>query len=310
MNKRQLQTPVAFLIFNRPDTTAQVFAAIRAAQPETLLIVADGPRSDRPTEHLKCNEVRAIVEQIDWPCNVLRNYSEANLGCKRRVSTGLDWVFSMVEEAIILEDDCLPDPSFFQFCEEVLKYYRDDKRIMMIGGTNYLLDELDIQESYFFSRYYPIWGWATWRRAWQLYDIDMKAWPRLKEQASLNALIPQKFIRRMLSTLFDSAWREGGVNTWDIQWCYTCLLNNGLCAVPKVNLISNIGVDGTHTSGNTTFNCFPVFTLATENIIHPDLVYPYYRYDNEFFKRYQKVSRIMKVSHALKLLRKLFGFLK
>ena len=131
-----MKTPVAFLIFNRPDTTAKVFEAIRQAKPPKLLVVADGPRSDNPSEAEKCQAAREIIEQVDWECEVLTNYSDVNLGCKTRVSSGLDWVFDNVEEAIILEDDCLPHPSFFPFCEKLLDNYRDDKRIMDIRRNN------------------------------------------------------------------------------------------------------------------------------------------------------------------------------
>jgi hypothetical protein len=133
-----MKTPVAFFGFNRPHTTERVFAAIREVKPPKLLLVVDGPRSDKPEEAEKCAEVRAIIEKVDWDCQVYKNYAEANMGCKHRVASGLDWVFNTVEEAIIVEDDCLPNPSFFQFCEEMLDLYRNEPRVMMISGTNYL----------------------------------------------------------------------------------------------------------------------------------------------------------------------------
>lgn len=157
----QLKTPVAFLIFNRPDTTRRVFAEIAKARPPKLLVVADGPRADHPDDVEKCAAVRAIIDGIDWDCKVLTNYSDINLGCKRRVSSGLDWVFDTVEEAIILEDDCLPHPAFFRFCEEMLNKYRDDKRIAMISGDNFQFGRKRTEYSYYFSRYPHIWGWAS-----------------------------------------------------------------------------------------------------------------------------------------------------
>jgi hypothetical protein len=279
-----LKTPVAFMVFNRPDTTERVFAAIRQAQPEILLVVADGPRLGRPGEAERCSEVRAIIAGVDWPCEVSTNYSETNLGCKLRVSSGLDWVFSQVEEAIILEDDCLPHPSFFPFCQAMLARYRDDERVMMIGGTNYLLDTLNIPETYCFSRYFPIWGWASWRRAWKRYDITMDEWPRLKAEDSLKSFYSQRFMQRHVSDMFDGAW-AGSLATWDIQWFYSCLFNNSLCIIPRVNVISNIGLVGTHTSGDTSNNSFPTFDLATVKTVHPAMVLPSFLYDGKFFSK-------------------------
>jgi GT2 family glycosyltransferase len=159
----QLTTPVAFLIFNRPDTTARVFEAIRQAKPPKLLVVADGPRPDRPDDIEKCKAARAIVEGVDWDCEVLKNYSDINLGCGKRPATGITWVFEQVEEAIILEDDCMPNPTFFEFCQAMLAEYRDDKRIMMIGGTNFLGEWKSKIQSYHFSFYGGTWGWASYK---------------------------------------------------------------------------------------------------------------------------------------------------
>jgi hypothetical protein len=295
-----VKTPVAFLIFNRPDATEQVFAAIRRARPPMLLVVADGPRPDRSGEAAQCAATRAVIEQVDWPCKVLKNYSDVNLGCKQRIASGLDWVFREVEEAIILEDDCLPHPSFFPFCELMLDRYRNDERVMMVGGTNYLLDELKIWESYFFSRYFPIWGWASWRRAWNRYDITMKEWPRLKAEAALDSFYSQLFMKKHVADMFDGAYC-GRLNTWDIQWFYSCLFNNALCVIPRVNMISNIGLVGTHTSGDTLNNSFPIFDLPTGKMNHPAMVSPYFLYDGKFFSKKLKsgvVSLARKVYFA------------
>lgn len=276
------KTPVAFLVFNRPDTTVQVFEAIRQARPETLLVVADGPRPERTGEAEHCEEVRTIIKGIDWPCEVLTNYADSNMGCKQRISSGLDWVFSQVDEAIILEDDCLPHPSFFRFCQEMLARYRDDERIMMIGGTNYLLDRLDIEESYCFSRYFAIWGWATWRRSWQKYDITMKGWERFKKEKQLASYYSQRFMQRYLEYSFDLAYTNQA-NTWDIQWFYTCLFNNSMSIVPKVNLVSNIGTLGTHSSEKSANHFFETFNIEVEGLQHPIHFNPNPAYDDRFF---------------------------
>lgn len=278
-----LQTAVAFLIFNRPDTTEQVFAAIRQARPETLLVVADGPRPGKSGEAEACAKVRAIIEQVDWPCTVLKNYSEVNLGCKERVSSGLDWVFEQVEEAIILEDDCLPHPDFFLFCEKLLEHYRHDDRVMMIGGTNYLIDRLRIPEGYAFSRYFAIWGWASWRRAWRHYDVTMQKWPRFRDEGQLRGFYADGYMRRFMTATFEGT-HSGRINTWDSQWFFTCLLNNGLSVIPRRNMISNIGTTGAHAGGYSANNFFPVFPCDAESLVHPEHVFPNQLYDRPFFE--------------------------
>lgn len=193
MSSWQLKTPIAFIIFNRPDTTARVFAEIAKAKPPKLLVVADGARSNRQGEAEKVAATRAIIEQVNWPCEVITNFSDKNLGCKNRVSTGIDWVFEQVPEAIILEDDCLPDPSFFRFCEEMLEKYRDDQRIGMISGDNLQFGRRRNNDSYYFSRYVHIWGWASWRDKWQSsYDVRMKKWPEVRDGNWLVDMVRNK----------------------------------------------------------------------------------------------------------------------
>lgn len=243
-----MRTPVAFIIFNRPDVTARVFAEIARARPPKLLVVADGPRADRPGEAELCRATRAVVERIDWDCEVLTNFSDANLGCRRRVAGGLTWVFEQVEEAIILEDDCLPDPTFFPFCEELLERYRTDERVAMICGSNFLHGRKPTPHSYFFSRFGHIWGWASWRRAWAHYDADIKLWSDLRETTWLSEMLGDELAARYWRDRFDSV-RAGEIDTWDYQWFFTWWSQNCLAVVPDVNLITNIGFGeaATHT---------------------------------------------------------------
>jgi hypothetical protein len=274
-------TPVIFLIFRRPDLTALVFEAIRQAQPRKLLVVADGPRND---EEIKlCQQAREVTEQVDWDCEVLRNYSDANLGCRKRVSSGLDWAFEQVEEAIVLEDDCLPVPSFFDFCTLLLEYYRQDERIMMISGNNFRVNQPIVAESYFFSRYYPVWGWATWKRAWNKYDICMGKWEELRSDKQLMYIYSQKYLFDKITSMFDLAYNNQ-IDSWAIPWFYSCLFNNSLCIIPSVNLVSNIGITGTHSTGKSRNQCLPTFSLDISNIRHPKLVFANHLYDKEFFK--------------------------
>lgn len=247
MTKPQLQTPVALLVFNRPDPTERVFNEIARARPAKLLVVADGPRTEAERE--LCDRTRAVAGRVNWDCEVLTNFSETNLGCKRRVASGITWVFEQAEEAIILEDDCLPDPSFFRFCEELLERYRDDERVMAVSGDNFQQGRGRTPFSYYFSRYVHIWGWASWRRAWRHYDVEMKDWPDLRETAWLLDLMGNEHAARYWRGVFDKA-AAGEINTWDYQWLFTCWAQNGLSVVPEVNLVSNIGfgVNSTHTA--------------------------------------------------------------
>ncbi|MEA5618346.1 glycosyltransferase family 2 protein [Cronbergia sp. UHCC 0137] len=258
-----MKTPVAFIIFNRPDTTKRVFEAIRQAKPPKLLIIADGSRTDRPGESEKCAIARAVIDGVDWECEVLKNYSDVNLGCKIRVSSGLDWVFSEVEEAIILEDDCLPHPSFFPFCEELLEKYRNDSRIMQICGSNLLKNQLNIDDSYYFSKYGPIWGWASWRRAWQYYDVDMKLWTEIRnEKFYLDFCLSKEEASRRLD-IYDRL-KAKKIDTWDYQWGFAKMINSGLSIIPNLNLISNIGFNenATHvTDKNSPLANLPVYSV-------------------------------------------------
>lgn len=244
-----LETPVAFFVFNRPEHTARVFAEIARARPRTLLVVADGPRPDRPGEAERCAEVRSIVGQVDWDCTVLRDYSDTNLGCKRRVSSGLDWVFSHCEQAIILEDDCLPHPTFFRFCEEMLERYAGEERVMHVSGNDFYGQSHSAGFSYRFSGYNFIWGWATWRRAWQRYDVSISSWPALRETNWLREVTGSRGSARYWRDVFDRVHR-GEVDTWDYQWMFASWKSGGLAVTPTSNLVTNIGFDedATHTT--------------------------------------------------------------
>jgi hypothetical protein len=255
MNDFQLKTPVIFIIFNRPDTAAKVFEAIAQAQPPKLLVVADGPRLGRPGEPDRVAAVRALIQDVDWPCEVLCNFSDVNLGCRLRVASGLDWAFQLVPEAIILEDDCLPNLSFFKFCEQMLDHYRLDTRIGMISGNNFQLGHKLIQDSYYFSKYMHIWGWASWRDRWiGSYDVNMRRWPQFGSSGGLTELIPDPKEALFWASLFDRVYRKE-IDTWDYQWVFANWISGRLCILPAVNLVSNIGfgADATHTVRDSPF---------------------------------------------------------
>jgi hypothetical protein len=272
MSDFKLTTPVALIIFNRPETTEKVFAAIRRAKPQRLLVVADGPRSSRAGEKAKCDAARSIIDRVDWDCEVFKNYSAVNLGCKKRVSSGLDWVFQTVEEAIILEDDCLPHPSFFRYCQELLEKYRYDQRIMLVSGDNYQFSRNETEFSYYFSRFNHIWGWASWRRAWEKYDVHMTSWPIARENNLLEDVLGKKTYVKYWSDIFDKVY-NGAIDTWDYQWTFACWLNRGLSILPSINLISNIGFgsDSTHNSGVNQFSYMSVDEMIFP-LRHPPLI--------------------------------------
>lgn len=243
-----LNTPVAFIIFNRPQHTRRSFAVIREQRPTKLLIIADGPRIGHPTDADRCAETREVVAHIDWPCEVLREYAEVNMGCKRRVSSGLDWVFAQVEKAIVLEDDCLPNDDFFSFCDRLLTRYESDPRIWVITGNNFQNGKKRGVAAYYFSKFNHCWGWATWRRAWQHYRVDIPFWPAWKDTDAWKAAIPDPVERKIWSSLLDRV-QAGEIDTWDYQWTAAAWYYGGLTATPQVNLVTNIGFgpEATHT---------------------------------------------------------------
>jgi hypothetical protein len=266
-----LKTPVAFIIFNRPKCTRKVFARIRDARPEKLYLIADAPRAHKPAEAELCAETRKLVEDmIDWPCEVHKNYAEENIGCRGRVASGISRVFEQEETAIILEDDCLPDPSFFTFCDAMLGRYKDDPTVVQVCGTNLLRYRPRHESSYFFSRYGVIWGWATWRDRWTNYDPSLKNWPEIKEKKLLEpcCLTKEEYMQRV-HTL--DRIHANKLDTWDYQWSLVKALAKGKSIVPSRNLIKNIGFgsEATH-----TVNPFTLRRFSTTNSLNPPYMAP------------------------------------
>lgn len=265
----KLTTPIIFIVFNRPHETQRVFEEIRKARPTKLLVISDGPRPERVRETIAVTRTRAIVENIDWPCEVLKEYSSVNLGCKKRIASGLNWAFGNVSEAIILEDDCLPEPTFFQFCQEMLNYYRDDERIGMIGGSNFLPSGAIKDQSYYFTKYSHIWGWATWASRWnKSYDVGMTSLPG----ADLSKFCRNDAELKYWSKIFNRVFR-GEVDTWDYQWTYANWMASRINILPAKNLISNIGFgeNATHTNSYSKLANLPTNAIAFP-LTHPKLI--------------------------------------
>jgi hypothetical protein len=246
-----MRAPIALIVFNRPEVTASVAAVIAQAKPPKVFVLADGPRANHPGDAQKCAATRAAIDRIDWPCEVVRKYSDVNLGCGHGPATGIDWVFQQTDRAIILEDDCLPHPRFFPYCDELLEKYSDDKRFMQIAGSNFQCGHKRGPYSYFFSRFKICWGWATWRRAWQHMDMGVKLWPEFRDSTWLRDLVGDPRAIQHWAEKFEGAFRAGGkVDYWDYQWLFSTWAQNGLCIMPNANLISNIGFndEATHTT--------------------------------------------------------------
>jgi hypothetical protein len=278
--------PVALFIFNRPEPTRRVFERIRAARPERLLVVADGPRADRPAEADACRAARDIAASVDWPCDVRTNYSDANLGCKRRVASGLDWVFQLCESAIILEDDCVPEPTLFRFFDEMLARYRDDARVMMVSGTNPLGEWKRDRHDYHFSYCGSIWNWASWRRAWRSYDVDMKLWADEDVRQRVRDVFAEPELYEGRVAAYDAVAR-GKVDTWDMQWSFARIIQSGLSVVPAVNLVRNVGFGpgATHThKANAPAADLPT-TPMTFPLREPRCVAVDREYDRQFTRK-------------------------
>lgn len=250
------------MVFNRPDTTRKVFEAIRQARPTHLYIACDGPRANIESDYQTVKQVQNIVSNINWPCTVERLYRDRNLGCKLAISTAIDWFFEFEKEGIILEDDCLPSNQFFDYAAVMLERYRDNPKISFISGTNYFGDN-DITNKYFYTTFGSIWGWATWRRSWKSYSLDSKQLNFGDFNTSITnfKLITKLYLRLCFKLVFDV-----GINTWDHQLTFVTITNKQLTVVPAANLISNIGIVGTHSKSGDVRNSLPFGNLSISKL--------------------------------------------
>lgn len=272
-NHSSLDTAVLLLAFNRPKTTKIVFEAVRTARPQRLYLATDGPREGKENDVEKIKAVQEIVSFIDWPCDVKTLNREANLGCKLAVSEAISWFFEHESEGIILEDDCLPHPDFFQFCQSLLNRYRDDPRVSVITGNNFQKSIPRSDSSYYFSKYPHCWGWATWKQAWQTYSGEMKFWPSYRSSTAWLDRHPLKQERAYWDGVFELVTKQG-VDSWAYPWTASVWFAGGLTATPNVNLVSNIGFgdDSTHTSSaDSEFAAMPTQSIGV--ISHPAKVY-------------------------------------
>lgn len=300
MNTYQTQSPILFLIFNRPDTTSLVYQEIRAARPARLYIAADGPRADKPSDSTLCEATIMVLNDIDWDCEVKRLYRNENLGCKEAVSTAIDWFFEHEEEGIILEDDCVPAPDFFRFCDEMLKKYRFDTRIRHITGCNMQLGKKFGNASYYFTHQTHVWGWASWRRVWEDYDKTLNKFDDKEAAAHLDKIFDDALVAQEWKTIFTEV-KKGSINTWDYQLALINYFNNSLSINPNVNLIKNIGFreDGTHT--HLTENPYGDMKLESiGNIDHPKFIVPEKEADNILYEQTFNLEYKRKLRNVMK----------
>jgi GT2 family glycosyltransferase len=264
----EFDVPILFVIFNRPETTQKVFESIKLIKPSRLYVAADGPRDGNEQDIENCKRARKIIEQVDWDCKIDRLFREENLGCGKAVSGAINWFFEQVDKGIILEDDCLPDTSFFNFCRTLLNYYENDERIMHIGGTNFQRGNKRGLVSYYFSANVHVWGWATWRRAWKKYDFDVSDVEDFIGNNKIQKYFSDSVIKDYWYTIFRNM-RQHKIDTWDYQWLYSVWNNGGLAIIPQINLVSNIGFGSTatHTQGENEWA--NMVTGSITDIRHP-----------------------------------------
>ncbi len=257
-------TPILFLVFNRIETTQVVFERIKSVKPKYLYIASDGARKFVEGEDLLVENVRKFVlENIDWDCEIKTLFRNNNLGCGVAVSSAIDWFFENEEMGIIIEDDCLVSKSFFEYSEQLLNKYRFCPEVVSICSSNSVGFKSTLS-SYTFSRYSLIWGWATWRRAWLNYDLDIKLWPSLKANNWLEKLNTSKSFYNYWTHVFDTCYNKE-VNTWDFQWNFASFLHGGISIIPNVNMVRNIGI-----GINETHKVDKYFS----NFIDNDIIFP------------------------------------
>jgi hypothetical protein len=299
------KSPILFLVFNRPSQTRKVFESIRAYKPEKLYISADGPRVEKLNEKILCNDVRSIIKEIDWECQVSTLFNDTNLGCKNGVANGINWFFKHEEYGIILEDDCMPIPDFFIFCDTLLEKYKNDDRIWMITGNNFQNDRLFGNSSYYFSKYCLIWGWATWRRAWEKYDLSLSFWVNWKDSESWKEILPYKIEQKYWSRIFEKVYNNQ-IDTWDYSWVATVLYNKGLVATPNKNLVSNIGFgpEATHTKAIKDIKGYPTSPIG--QITHPEIIQKINEADKILFYNHFGGNNLLLANRFKKLIRKFY----
>ncbi len=258
---KKINTPVLLICFNRPNLTRKVFEQIRIVKPSKLYVAVDGPRNN--TEKVLVDDVKSIFKTIDWPCRIKKNFQKKNLGCKLGPIAAMKWFFKNEEMGIILEDDILASVSFFYYCDELLNKYKNTTEIGTISGNNFT-DLSNTKYSYLFTKYSQTWGWATWRRVWEKYDLSLSDWPYKKKERWLKSILDNTLARLYWKIIFNAVYKGEIESAWDYQWTYMSWKNGLLTIIPRRNLATNIGIGvagATHTKMKGKLFDFPKFEM-------------------------------------------------
>lgn len=291
----RFSVPILFIVFNRTDTALRVLDQIRIIKPEKLYFAADAPRSDKgEAELIACQEARAILELVDWPCEIKTLFPQKNVGARKFIGDAISWMFESEEEGIVLEHDCLPHIDFFNYCSTMLDWYRHENRVMHISGTQFR-DLGKGSPEIFFSHYNHIWGWATWKRAWRNYDLEMNDLEGFFQRGTIKHIFPEKVEQDYWSKKLRQA-QSGEIKSWDFQWTFALWNNDGVAIVPGSNLISNIGFgsgaihtkDKNHFLSNRPVYPFDIIKLKRPNTIRIDRITEKFDFENVFYPPFYK----------------------
>jgi hypothetical protein len=304
-----LDTPVLFLIFNRHEVTQKVFNQIRKAKPKHLFVAADGPRAHRPDDQVNCRLTREIIDQVDWDCQVVKLFRDANLGCGPAVSSAITWFFDQCESGIVLEDDCFPDLSFFPFCEELLTKYQDVEEVMFIGGNNFQLGTQRGDASYYFSRYPTSWGWASWRRSWKYFNADISNSEEVINQGGLDAVFNSDQEKKHWNNSLKKAGKERD-SVWDFYFYFAIWQQNGLCITPNHNLVINLGFfdQGTHFFLKDSVRTNTKVERVTFPLSHPESISvnreaDIFTFDHFYSQSLQRALRLLRENGVLSIIK-------
>lgn len=296
--------PTLLIIFNRPNTVRRAIKALAEVKPEHLYIAADGPRSHVPSDKKSCIEARAIAQNVPWPCQIHTHFSDINLGVDRAVEDAINWFFVNEEEGVILEDDRIPHPDFFSYARELLVRYKDDPRVMMISGNNFQNGVTWGNASYYFSQYPNTWGWATWKRAWRLYDTNLTELPSFIKNKEVAEIRPRKIEQKYWLRYFDSLYK-GARTAWDAKWLFAMWNNKGVSITPNINLVRNIGFDEKSTHTFASDNAASIQTEALGGAItHPSAFVTCGGADRHLFETLYKVTFRKRLLHLYNKVRR------
>lgn len=310
MNEYRVKTPIALVVFNRPEFTKQVFDVVKKAKPYKLYIIQDGAREENDSDVVRRKQVAEVFNAIDWDCDVKWNVSEVNLGCCKRPYTGFSWVFEQEETAIFLEDDCIPSLDYFKFCDYVLEKYKNDTRVMLVSGTNIQGTWKRENYSYHFSSLGGIHGWASWRRAWKYYDVEIKGW----DDPVIKSLVEQNMNKRLYVSrqpVYDRLMGNSEKSSaWDFQWGFARMIQNGLAIVPCENMIKNIGycADSTHTTSAKCKEANIALGALKFPLVDPPFVMVDKEYDEKFIR--EALSRPIYREILSNMKKKLLGIIR